>query len=73
MDRVVLVVHGRGRAGPVVNLVQPLDPDRVDHIMMHQRERGVAAEPGNVAFAAGKKTVKTHDLMALGNKAITQV
>jgi hypothetical protein len=72
LDRIVLVVGRRGRAGQVVNAVD-LEFERVNNIMADQFEARMTEKMFDVLFAPGEKIVHTKDVMLLGNEAVAKV
>jgi hypothetical protein len=56
LHRIVLVVHGRGRAGQVVDLVD-LDVQRDRHVVPHQLEARVVEQVLDVVLGAGEEVV----------------
>ncbi len=72
LHRVPLIVHGRGRACEVVDLID-LDIQRKSHIVPNQLKAGVPHQMKNIGLAAGKKIVHTQHLAALCQQALTQM
>ena len=56
LDRVVLVVDRAGRAGEVVDFVE-LSPERLRHIVQHEREPLVVQQLEDVVLSASKEII----------------
>ena len=67
LDGVVLVVDRAGRAGEVVDFVE-LSPERLRHIVQHEREPLVVQQLKDVVLGACKEIVEGRDLVAFGQK-----
>jgi len=72
LDGIELIVHGRGRAGKVVNFVH-LQIDGIDDVVADQFEMRLSHQVGDVVFTAGKKIVQADHIMAFAQKAFTQM
>ena len=64
LDRVVLIVHRRGRTGQVIDLVH-LQHDGVHHVVADQLQPGVVPQVQQVLFGTGKIIVQAQDFMVL--------
>ena len=71
LHRVVLVVHRRGRAGEVVDLVD-LDIEREGYVVAHQLEARLAHQVRDVGPAAGEEVVDAQHLVAVGQEPLAQ-
>jgi hypothetical protein len=72
LDRVVLVVDGRGGAGQVVDLVH-LEVERMGHVVADQFEVGLIEQVVDVGLLAGEEVVEADDVVALLDESIAQV
>ncbi len=72
LDRVVLIMDGRGRAGQVVDLVH-LHVKGEGDVVAHQLEVGVVEQVGDVVLGAGEEVINADDVMAVGEEAFAQV
>ena len=72
LDRIELVVDGRGRAGEIVDLVD-LDLKGEGHIVAHQLEIAVFEKRRNVAASAGEEIVDAEDLVAFPQEQRTEM
>jgi hypothetical protein len=72
MDRVVLVMDRRGRAGQVVDLVHR-DEDRVVHVVVHELEVRMVQQVGDVVLAAGEQVVQADHVVAARDQPVAQM
>ena len=72
MDGSALVVHRRGRAGEIVDLVD-LEIKREGHIVPERLEIGQAEQRRQVLAAPGIIVVDRDDLVPLGDQPLTEV
>ena len=72
LNRVVLVMHGRGRTGEIVDFVD-LDIERKGHVVAHELEPWVAVQVVDVALRAGEQVVEADHLVPLIQQAVDQV
>ena len=72
LDRVVLIMDGRGRAGQVVDLVH-LHVEGEGDVVAHQLEVGVVEQVGDVVLGAGEEVIDADDVMAVGEEAFAEV
>ena len=72
LDRVVLVMHRRSRAGQIVDLVD-LHVEREGHVMAHEFEAGMVVQVIDVALVASEKVIETQHLVTLRQQTIDQV
>ena len=74
MDRIDLILLGRGRAGEVVNLIHLSQiRQRVDNVVRHTGEVLVIQKVHDIAHATGLKIVDADDLMAIMNQPLAQM
>ena len=71
-DRVVLVVHRRGRAGQVPDAVH-LQADRLGHVVADQFEIGVADPLGQIGLAPREVVVEADHLFTSRHQPVHQV
>ena len=67
-----LVMHGRGRAGEVINLVG-FHIERERDVMAHQLKGRVGQELGDILAPAGEKVIDAQDLVTVGEKPFAEV
>ena len=72
LDRIVLVVRRRGRAGEVVNLIH-LKLEGLNHIVPHELKVRVAHQVQHIALTTREKVVHANDLVALVEQTLTQM
>ena len=72
LDRVVLVVDGRGRTGQVVDPVH-LQKDRLGDVVADQLECGVVQEMDDIPLAPGKEIVEAEHLMSIREKPFAEM
>jgi hypothetical protein len=72
LHRVVLVVHRRGRAGEVVDLVD-LDVERKGHVVAQQLEARMADQVLDVAPRTGEEVVDAQHVVAAFEQLLAQV
>ena len=72
LHRVVLIVHGRCRAGEIENAVD-LDIQRKGDVVAHQFKARITQKMGNVSFVAGEEVVYTQDIVVIRDEAVAQV
>jgi hypothetical protein len=72
LHRVVLVMHGRGRAGQIEDAVD-FHIKRKGNVVPHQFEVGVIEQVRNVLLAAGKEVVDAQHVMAIAQQPVAQV
>lgn len=72
LDRVVLVVHRRGRAGQVVDAVH-LHVERKCHVVADELEAGVVQQVADVVLATGEEVVQADHLVPVGQEPPAQV
>ena len=72
LDRIVLVVDRRGRAGKVVDFVH-LHEQREGDVVAHQLKVGIADQVRDVVLGAGEEVVHAQDVAAVGEQALAQV
>ena len=63
LHRIVLVMHRRGRAGQIVDLVD-LHIERKGHVVPHQLEAWVVEQMRDVGASAGEEIVDAQDVIA---------
>ena len=72
LDRIVLVVRRRGRAGEVVNLIH-LKLEGLNHIVPHELKVRVVHQVQHIALTTREKVVHANDLVALVEQTLTQM
>ncbi len=72
LHRVVLVVHRRGRAGKVVDLLD-LDVQRKRDIVAHQLEGRMADKVADVVLGPREEVIHAEDVVPSFNQAVAQV
>ena len=72
LHRIELVVHGRGRTGEVVNLVD-LQIQGEGDVVTQQLEAFVVEQMRDIALSATEEIVNAHDLAAAAQQALAQV
>ena len=72
LDRIVLVMRRRGRAGQIVNAIN-LELERVDDIVTDQFEVRIPQQMFDVLFSSGEKIVEADDIMPLTDETVAQV
>jgi hypothetical protein len=72
LHRVVLVVHGRCRAGEIVDLVD-LRVERKGDVVAHQLEMLFADQVLDIALGPGEEIVDTDDIAARREQALAQM
>ena len=72
LDRVVLVVNGRGGAGQVVDLVD-LEEERLGDVVPDKLELVVVEQMLDVLSPAGEEVVQADDVMAVRKKPLAEV
>ena len=72
LHRIVLIVHGRGRAGQVVDLVD-LDIERKRDVVAHQLEPRMTDEMREVVLVAGEEVVHAEDVVARRQQALAKM
>src|SRR6185295_9539879 len=72
LHRVVLVMHRRGRAGEIVDLVD-LDEERKGDVVADQLEVLVIEQRLHISARAGKEVVDAEDLRALSDQTCTKM
>jgi hypothetical protein len=70
--RIVLVMDRRRRTGKIVDLVD-LEIDRKRHVVPDELEMLVIEQGLDVRATAGKEIVKTNNICAAGQQALTQM
>lgn len=72
LDRIVLIMDGRSRAGQVIDLIHfPIN--WIDDVMPDQFEARVGHKMDYVFFSAGKKVVQTKDFASLIEESFAEV
>ena len=72
LDRIVLVVDGRGRTGQIVNGVH-LHEQRKSHVVAHQLETPVVEQMFHILPIAAEKVVHAQHFAPLLQQAFAQV
>src|SRR5579862_2862669 len=72
LDRIELVVHRRGRAGEVVDLVH-LDIEREAHVVAQRLEIRIVEEGGDVVLAAGEVVVDAEHVVPGGDQLLAEM
>ena len=72
LDRVVLVVPRRGRAGEVVDLVH-LEAERIHHVVAHQLEVVAVEQVIHVALLAGEEVVEADHVVPFAHQPVAEV
>ncbi len=72
LDRVVLVMNRRGRAGQIVDLVD-FDEERLGHVVPEDLELLVIEQVLDVLSAAGEEVVQADDMVALCEEPFAEV
>ena len=72
LHRIVLVVHGRGGAGEVVDLID-LDVEREGDVVPHRLEVRIADQVGDVVLAAGEIVVDTQHIVAVAQQTFAEM
>ena len=72
LDGVVLVVGGGSWAGEVVDAVN-LELERVDDVMAHEFEAGIADEMLDVRLTTSEEIIKTDNFMSLLDKTVAEM
>ena len=72
LDRVELVVNGRGRTGEVVDLVH-LGLERIHHVVAKKLEARVARKVGDVSPATREEVVKAQHLVPFAKQTLAKV
>ncbi len=72
LHRIELVVHGRGRAGQVEDLIR-LHIERERHVVAQELESRVAEEGRDVVARARVEIVHAQDFVSLGQQTLAQV
>src|SRR5690606_7999141 len=72
LDRVVLVMDGRRRAGEVVYLVH-LDEKREADIVAYDLERGVRQKVLDIVLSAREEIIDADDLVAVREEPVAEV
>ncbi|KAK3016094.1 hypothetical protein RJ639_006338 [Escallonia herrerae] len=72
LDRIVLVMNGRGGAGQVINLVH-FQQNRLHHIVPNQLEPGVPKVVHHVLLPPGEKIINDNHIITPSNQLINQM
>ena len=72
LDRIVLVMNGRSRAGQIIDLVD-LEQDRMHYVVPYDFEVGVGEKMGDIVLGTCKEVVETDDFGAGLDQAIAQM
>lgn len=72
LDRVVLIMDGRGRTGQVIDLIN-FEQDGFDHVMAEQLKAVVVQQVLDVSSAPSKKIVQTNDFVPFNEQALAEV
>src|SRR6185503_12966069 len=72
LDRIVLIVNRRSRAGQVVNLVY-VDEERLGHIVAERLELLVLEQVLDILPATGEEVIQAYDVVALCQEAFAEV
>jgi hypothetical protein len=72
LDGVVLVVRGGSWAGEVVDAVN-LELERVDDVVAHELEAGIADEMLDIRLATSEEIIETDDFMSLLDKTVAEM
>ena len=72
LHRIMLVVHRRGRASEVVDLVD-LDVEREAHVMTHKLETRMVVKVVDIAFGAGEKIVDAENFVPFREQPVDQM
>ena len=72
IDRVLLIVRRRGRAGQIAENVAR-DVVGLDHVMLDESETGAPEKHGRVGPQPGMVVIEADDLMPVGQQAHDQV
>src|SRR6056297_3200843 len=72
LNRVVLVMHRRGWAGEIVDLVD-LHREWESYVVTHELEAGMIVQMINIALVAGEEVVETQHLVPLRKQPINQM
>jgi hypothetical protein len=72
LDRIELIVNGRGRASEVIDLVD-LDVKRKGHVMAHQLEMRRAQKARNVVFGASEEVIDAENVASSFDQALAEM
>ena len=72
LDGIVLVVRGGCRAGEIVNPVD-LEFERVDDIVAHELEAGIADKMLDIRLTTSEEIVEADDFVSLLDQAIAEM
>ena len=72
LDRIILVVRRRSRAGKVIDTVY-LELEWIDHIMAYEFKAGIPDKMLDIGLAPGKEIVEADDFMPLLDEAVAEM
>ena len=72
LNRIMLVMNRRSRAGKVIDLVN-LYVERKSDIVSHHFEIGIVHQMRDIAFSAGEEVINTQNVMPFGEQTLTEV
>jgi len=72
LNGIMLIVHRRGRAGEIVDLVH-LDIERHRHVMAHQLKVRPSEKMRDIVLGAGKEVIEAKDIVAAFHQSVAEM